>query len=390
MNSRRQETAELMSLRTQVTAVLALVLIVLVTAMSPAGAQNKCDSGKLKCMRKKALCILKAHEKAIKKGETPDATRLADCQARFDNPADGCVAKLEAKQNPDKPATVCGVVGNTATLEGAVDTCVTDALVGIGNPVGPNKCDSKKLMCMRKKAVCLLKAQEKALKKGEAPDAARLSACAAKFDDLANGCIAKVEAKQNPDEPESVCTTSGNTAALESIVDTCVADALGTMRPTPTATLGGGPTLTPSLTPGGGSTPSPTPTTPPCADPTDPQYPTCGGSCPNAGTCLPDDSRGSCVCTSSECDLVTLGPGLGVCVGTCDISGGSCVCSSGGVCLGNAGAPCLSNANCSPGYFCVSSAIGPICYGGACTSGGSCPSGGSCFCDPDAGTCMCQ
>jgi hypothetical protein len=102
------------------------------TTTQPAPPRNTCDAGKLKCMRNKAACILKVHEKARKTGTVPDGAKIAACQLKFDDPAKGCVAKVEAKQTADKPETICSVPGNTALLEGIVDAYVTDALAGIG------------------------------------------------------------------------------------------------------------------------------------------------------------------------------------------------------------------------------------------------------------------
>ena len=102
------------------------------TTTLPAPPRNTCDAGKLKCMRNKAACILKVHEKAMRTGTVPDAAKIALCQVKFDDPAKGCVAKVEAKQTAEKPETICSISGNTAVLEGIVDAYVTDALAGIG------------------------------------------------------------------------------------------------------------------------------------------------------------------------------------------------------------------------------------------------------------------
>jgi hypothetical protein len=241
----------------------------------------------------------------------------------------------------------------------------------------PNKCDSAKLDCMRKKANCLLKVHRKAIKKGELPDAEKLDTCKAKFDDPVKGCVARAEAKQNFAKPNTVCTVVGNTASMETIVDDFVDQALigivtgGVPNPTPTATPGGG-EATPTTTN--------TPAAATCGDPPN-SYPACGGSCPNAGTCLADEFvTESCLCTLSECDLL-INPvtGVGACVGSCAITGGSCACSAGS-CVGGG---CILPQDCPAGQLCVSG----FCTAGACATDADCVAGTACLCNS---SCACQ
>ena len=70
--ARRTGTGRSQAYGVRVTLVVAALLIS-VALGSAASAQNTCNSGKLKCMAKKAQCILKVHAKGIKKGEAPDA-----------------------------------------------------------------------------------------------------------------------------------------------------------------------------------------------------------------------------------------------------------------------------------------------------------------------------
>jgi hypothetical protein len=105
-----------------------VVVLLLATAV-PAAAQtqNKCAAGKKACIAKKVQQLLACHAAADKKGVPVDAGCIAKATARFDGgtkPEKGCFAKLEAKQNSAKPATVCPTTGDVATIEAAVDVFV--------------------------------------------------------------------------------------------------------------------------------------------------------------------------------------------------------------------------------------------------------------------------
>jgi hypothetical protein len=162
---------------------------------------------------------------------------------------------------------------------------------------------------------------------------------------------------------------------METIVDDFVDLALsgivsgGMPNPTPTATPGGVPP-TPAATN--------TPAALTCGQPPN-EYPTCGGSCPNAGTCLADQFvTEDCFCTLSECDrLVNPVTGVGACVGSCAITGGTCACT-GGLCLGGV---CILPQDCPAGQVC---AFG-ICTAGACATNGDCVAGTTCVCDTSCG-----
>ncbi len=107
---------------------LVLASIAVLVLSATAQAQNKCDSGKLKCIEKKTSCLLKVRAAALQKGGAPDAGKLTLCQTKFDDPGKGCIAKLEAKQILGKPETVCTVTGDVTTLESAVDDFVASAI----------------------------------------------------------------------------------------------------------------------------------------------------------------------------------------------------------------------------------------------------------------------
>ena len=67
----------------------------------------------------------------------PDPTKLQKCIDKFDGGdkgfAKGCIGKLENKQDPEKPKTICSVTDDLAALEGKVDAFVSDLLTEIRN-----------------------------------------------------------------------------------------------------------------------------------------------------------------------------------------------------------------------------------------------------------------
>lgn len=243
--------------RSAVLGAAALAALLTFGTMSSAQGPNKCLAGKNKCVSKKMQGLLKCHNKAEKVGAVLDPNCTAKVIAKFDggvNPAKGCVAKLEAKN--DGP---CVTNGDEAALESKVDAFVLDVVQeldpGFPTPI-QNSCSAGKKKCVLKKAGALLKCHEKAVKAG-APalaDPVCLQKAKDKFDggvNPAKGCFAKLEAKGG-------CLTLSDTAALEAKVDAFVSDVLCELGYT---TLGCGPppTPTPTITP----TPTATPTCPP-------------------------------------------------------------------------------------------------------------------------------
>jgi hypothetical protein len=95
---------------------------------APIPGGNACSAGKKKCVLKKAAAILKCHEKAVKAGSPPlaDPNCLQKAHDKFDDPAKGCFAKLEAKGG-------CLTTGDTAALEAKVDAYTTDVLCELGH-----------------------------------------------------------------------------------------------------------------------------------------------------------------------------------------------------------------------------------------------------------------
>jgi hypothetical protein len=97
----------------------------------PGADPNACLAGKNKCVAKKIAGLLKCREQC-QKSPAKCGQAQADCEAKvvakFDgggDPAKSCFAKLEAKEDPGKPASVCTTTGDTAAMEAEVDTAVT-------------------------------------------------------------------------------------------------------------------------------------------------------------------------------------------------------------------------------------------------------------------------
>jgi len=116
----------------------AAIAVVLACSLTTAGAQgvpgvdpNKCLSGKTKCVNKKIAGLLKCREKCQNKPANCGVEQT-DCEARvrakFDGGTKGeaksCFEKLEAKENPDRPPTVCTTKEDLAAIEAKADVVV--------------------------------------------------------------------------------------------------------------------------------------------------------------------------------------------------------------------------------------------------------------------------
>jgi hypothetical protein len=93
----------------------------------PGTDPNKCLAGKTKCVNKKIAGLLKCRTKC-QQSPTKCGQAQTDCETKvmdkFDGgptPANGCFAKLEAKEDPMKPDSVCTTTGDTASVEAQVD-----------------------------------------------------------------------------------------------------------------------------------------------------------------------------------------------------------------------------------------------------------------------------
>jgi hypothetical protein len=203
--------------------------VVLIACPSPpdaiAAMQSKCLAGKTKCMSKNAVGSLKCEQKAETPGEPADPN-AGDCMTKvmtkFDGglePAKGCFEKLEGKRVND-----CITFDDTTTAEQRVDDCVADLVLAVDPlPRDQSKCNAGKKKCVAKTLKSILQCHQKAQTPGKPtdPDAGGcLTKARAKFDggpDPAKGCVAKLENKSGND----CLPPTGNTVALETLVDTC-------------------------------------------------------------------------------------------------------------------------------------------------------------------------
>jgi len=105
--------------------------------------------------------------------------------------------------------------------------------------VGKNKCVSKAIKGLMK---CREKCQKSPTKCGLVQTDCETKVLT-KFDGgatPARGCFAKLEAKANPGQAESVCTTVGDATTIEAEVDAAVATILARLEGTPAPTCGDG------------------------------------------------------------------------------------------------------------------------------------------------------
>lgn len=103
-----------------------------------------------------------------------------------------------------------------------------------------NSCLSGKTSCIKTYASGLLKCREKCQKKPSSCGQVQ-SDCEAKVvarfngsPSPARGCFARLEARSNPEIPESVCTTVGDAAEMASQANACVIGLLGSLERVPT------------------------------------------------------------------------------------------------------------------------------------------------------------
>ena len=131
-------------------ATMALVLAALLGTGVTVGAQgvpgvdpNRCLAGKNKCVAKKIAGLMKCRAKC-QQSPTKCGQLETDCEtkvmAKFDggtDPAKGCFAKLEAKDDPADPASVCTTTGDTADMEAEVDGLVTGIVARLEGTPAP-------------------------------------------------------------------------------------------------------------------------------------------------------------------------------------------------------------------------------------------------------------
>jgi hypothetical protein len=102
-------------------AVLAVSLVASGSGTAQA-AGSKCDAGITKAAGKKVYCKAKVNSTAQKKGTTPDSTKLAKCEDKFNK----ACTKAQASADCSAQTQTC------AQIETEADTCVT--AISSGSP----------------------------------------------------------------------------------------------------------------------------------------------------------------------------------------------------------------------------------------------------------------
>lgn len=102
---------------------------------------NKCLAGKNRCVSKMLSGLLKCRENCQSNPNRCGDTQ-AECEAKViakfdggDDPSKGCFAKIEAKENLDRPPTVCTNVGDAGDLGVLVNDAVSNLLMALETPV---------------------------------------------------------------------------------------------------------------------------------------------------------------------------------------------------------------------------------------------------------------
>jgi hypothetical protein len=111
----------------------------------PGVAPNRCLAGKNKCVSKKIAGLMKCRALCQKAPDKCGQVQ-AGCEQKVmdkfdggDTPEKGCFAKLEAKQKPEKPDSICLTTGDTAEIEVQADALVNALLLAL-EPLCPNTC----------------------------------------------------------------------------------------------------------------------------------------------------------------------------------------------------------------------------------------------------------
>ena len=163
------------------------------------------------------------------------------------NRRQGCIGKLVAREDDQKPETLCTVPGSTdlAALGAKVDAFVADVASEI-DPQFPtfqaNDCNAGKKTCMWRTTSCLLQAALNAVENDEPIDDEAVQKCKNAFSDVSKpekGCIATLEARadRNPGKPKKQCSVRHNTESIQALadrIDAFVTDVVNEIRrPTP-------------------------------------------------------------------------------------------------------------------------------------------------------------
>ncbi len=197
-------------------ALAAAAMVGMLAMGATAHAQNKCTSGKAKLAGKYSAALGGCYAKGAGKGGDVDVQALGCRQKAHDKFVAGS-QKIDLKQDPAKPETVCPAGGGDDT---AVNGFVTTHALAIATQLDPgapstftaSKCSAGKIKCAGKTDAALLGCYSKALGKGPAANLGTsvetfAAGCVQKAKDKLQACYDKLDLKQDPSpgKETSVC-----------------------------------------------------------------------------------------------------------------------------------------------------------------------------------------
>lgn len=119
----------------------------------PGADKNKCLAGKTQCVAKKVAGLLKCRERCQKNPKLCGPAQQ-DCEAKVndkydggDDPSKGCFARLENRENPEKPDSICTNVEESGVLAAEADQAVATLLALLETPLCPEDPFRSDLAC---------------------------------------------------------------------------------------------------------------------------------------------------------------------------------------------------------------------------------------------------
>ena len=215
--------------------VIALALgsaVALTAGRAAAQPLNTCTAGKIKCVNAFTSAVFKCVAAAYKK--PPSAAVQDKAQAcvrkarqKFGtavSPKAGCIDKIEAKEDPAKPETICPVGADEYDLDDLVKwhtESMQDEIAPFLSPVG-SSCNAGKFKCVGAMVKGLLACEQQAFKQGVPLDEHCWFGALDKFSgngDPAKGCFVKLETKQKLGKLKTLCGSDGNTTVARDMAD---------------------------------------------------------------------------------------------------------------------------------------------------------------------------
>ncbi len=253
---------------------------------------NRCLAAKLKLVRTSAGTRVACHAKNAKK---PDPAALSTCRSKEDTrfsggvqPGNALFLKVHAKYPMSSPER-CRSYDDSPGANTEMNDLAT--ALGAAIPGLDNRCDARKLGCLRNYARAMLKCRADAAVRTTGGGVIVPSCTAkatAKLAGAAGSCLDKAHLKN-----DGPCSSTADSTTLQATTDQFLDDVTTILDPPPTPTPT--PLATPSLTPTRTPTPTPTSTVPGvCADGVVGYGEYCDP--PGIGACGPDFACVGCTC----------------------------------------------------------------------------------------------